>query len=223
MSFPIYILYQSRLIGDCLYSLITNCNGYNVHGLCAINHLDFRSFKGPSIIVIETGYLDVNVLSVVRKLKTNNHLVILVGHLMDNELVYQVIKEGLDAFVLKGCSKRNFLEALMQVEDGNKYFCSKVTEVLTSSLSRPSNKLTEREIQVMLQLVSLKNTKEISVDLNISEATVRTHRKNIMSKLGSKNYIGLLRYACRKGFLDSCGPEICKGCSRFKYLPTQMR
>lgn len=223
MSYSIYILYQSRLIGDCLYSMITNCNGYSVKGIYALSHMDVGLFSFPSIVVLETGYLDVNILSIIKDLKKRNHLVILVGHLINNELVEQVIKEGLDGFVLKGCSKRNFLEAIIQVGDGSKYFCSKVTELLSSRLSRPAKKLTDRELQVLLQLVSLKNTKEISSVLNISEATVRTHRKNIMSKLGSKNYMGLLRYACREGFLDSCGPEICKGCSRFKHLSTHLR
>lgn len=46
--------------------------------------------------------------------------------------------------------------------------------------------LTKREKEVFTLLVSNKSTKEIAMDLGISEKTVRNHISNAMQKLGVK-------------------------------------
>lgn len=46
--------------------------------------------------------------------------------------------------------------------------------------------LTRREKEIFLLLLDLKNTKEISEILNISDKTVRNHISNVMQKLGVK-------------------------------------
>lgn len=46
--------------------------------------------------------------------------------------------------------------------------------------------LTKREKEVFDSLVLNKSTKEIAVDLGISEKTVRNHISNVMQKLGVK-------------------------------------
>jgi len=63
-----------------------------------------------------------------------------------------------------------------------------------------SHKLSEREIQVLLMVCMDKSAEEISKTLNISTNTVYTHRKNILSKTGSKNKIGLVKFALKNGY-----------------------
>lgn len=48
------------------------------------------------------------------------------------------------------------------------------------------NILTIREKEVFTLLIKNKTTKEIALDLNISEKTVRNHISNAMQKLGVK-------------------------------------
>lgn len=51
---------------------------------------------------------------------------------------------------------------------------------------REKSILTKREREVFLLLVENKSTKEIALDLEISEKTVRNHISNVMQKLGVK-------------------------------------
>ena len=48
------------------------------------------------------------------------------------------------------------------------------------------NILTKREKDVFELLVQNKSTREIALELNISEKTVRNHISNVMQKLGVK-------------------------------------
>ena len=62
--------------------------------------------------------------------------------------------------------------------------------------------LSDREIEVMSLIVQGYINKEIADKLNIGLATVITHRKNIMDKLGMKSVSGLTIYAVMHGYVD---------------------
>lgn len=62
--------------------------------------------------------------------------------------------------------------------------------------------LSDREIQVMSLIVQGYINKEIADRLNIGLATVITHRKNIMEKLGMKSVSALTIYAVTHGYVD---------------------
>ncbi|MDB5271642.1 MAG: hypothetical protein JWO58_9 [Chitinophagaceae bacterium] len=59
-------------------------------------------------------------------------------------------------------------------------------------LSDKKNSLSERELQILNLLKLGKSSQEISVLLNISEHTVKQHRKNMLQKFNAKNTAELL-------------------------------
>jgi len=62
--------------------------------------------------------------------------------------------------------------------------------------------LSDREIEVMTLIVQGFINKEIAEKLNIGLATVITHRKKIMDKLGVKSVSALTIYAVMHGYVD---------------------
>ena len=62
--------------------------------------------------------------------------------------------------------------------------------------------LSDREIEVMSLIVQGDLNKGIADKLNIGLATVITHRKNIMDKLGMKSVSALTIYAVMHGYVD---------------------
>ena len=62
--------------------------------------------------------------------------------------------------------------------------------------------LSDREIEVMSLIVQGFINKEIAEKLNIGLATVITHRKNIMDKLGMMSVSALTIYAVMHGYVD---------------------
>lgn len=63
-------------------------------------------------------------------------------------------------------------------------------------------KLTPREREI-IELIALEySTKQISNILFISFETVRTHRKNLFSKMQVKNVAGLIRVAFERNILS---------------------
>ena len=70
----------------------------------------------------------------------------------------------------------------------------------TSAASKAST-LSRRQIEVLRLIASGNTTAEIAQRLHISEATVQSHRKEIMQKLGQKNIATLTRFAIEAGLL----------------------
>ena len=67
---------------------------------------------------------------------------------------------------------------------------------------RQQKTLSDREIEVMSLIVQGFINKEIADKLHIGLATVVTHRKNIMDKLGIKSVSALTIYAVMHGYVD---------------------
>ncbi len=102
-------------------------------------------------------------------------------------------------------------ETLNKFDD--KLFITEPIHQITQKLSSLSNtqkdvadnnftELTEREIDVLIQLVKGLSNKEIADVLNISIHTVMSHRKNITEKTGIKSLSGLTIYAISKNIIQ---------------------
>ena len=88
------------------------------------------------------------------------------------------------------------LLALQQSAHGHGKNMPPMPEVLNRKI------LSDREIEVMSLIVQGYINTEIAEKLNIGLATVITHRKNIMDKLGMKSVSALTIYAVMHGYVD---------------------
>ncbi|MCE5345709.1 MAG: response regulator transcription factor [Bacteroidales bacterium] len=90
------------------------------------------------------------------------------------------------------------LDGVIQISDSQEIISSTVEKLLNNTANNsllPSENLTERETEVLQQLVAGLSNKEIADKLNISIHTVISHRKNIVQKTGIRSQSGLVIYA----------------------------
>ncbi|HBK28659.1 MAG TPA: helix-turn-helix transcriptional regulator [Parabacteroides sp.] len=79
--------------------------------------------------------------------------------------------------------------------------CLRIDETVVSQPEKGKG-LSEREINVLRQIVKGFTNREIADHLNISLNTVLSHRKNITAKLGIKTVSGLTFYAMMNGIVS---------------------
>ena len=216
MKKHLVLLYKNLLWGESLASLLNNNPEFHVIKMLEFNELPDLDYSNTYIFLIEASCPNVELIEHVEFLKKKKQRVIVVGFILDNQFVDIIIQLGVDGFVLKSDSKDNLFLSINQAHRSEKFFSASVTEILSNHLmhTNDSSSLTRRELDVLIGIVNMHSTHQIAQELNLSEATVRTHRKNIMHKFGAKNYIGLIRYACRNGMLESPGEQFCAGCSK---------
>jgi DNA-binding NarL/FixJ family response regulator len=66
------------------------------------------------------------------------------------------------------------------------------------------DELTDRELDVLKQLVGGKANKEIGAQLGVSEETVKSHMRNILAKLGANDRTHAAMIAVRRGIIPGC-------------------
>lgn len=162
------------------------------------------------LVLMDVGMPVMNGLDASEKLRnTCPQLKILVlTTFADQRTIKKMLNVGVDGYLLKDSGKDSFLEAITKVMQGEKYYDQRVTEVMMDSLNKKSSKfntptpLTEREKEVIRLIAEGLSTNEIAERLFLSTLTVETHRKNISTKLGTKNVAMLVRYAIDEGLVD---------------------
>lgn len=95
----------------------------------------------------------------------------------------------------------NFDE-IISIDDTRDTILKKIQKHIKSTDDRNSNSLSDREIDVLKEIVRGRSNKEIADVLNISIHTVMSHRKNIMQKTGIKSQAGLTVYALTNNILN---------------------
>ena len=65
------------------------------------------------------------------------------------------------------------------------------------------DRITGRQLEVLLCICNEMNTKEIAEHLGIGSKTVETHRANLMQRTGAKTIVGLVRAAIRNKVIEA--------------------
>jgi DNA-binding NarL/FixJ family response regulator len=216
----IFIGYDDKLVYEGMASMLSSKPSYNVLGGARNGEDVFKrlKFEIPKVIIIEVGvpttanieYLaDLNV-------KYPHPKIMLISSICNNGYISKIMDTGIQSFILKSCNKEDFFNALSHLDDNKKYYCSTVTQMLLQEYHDMKDKdngvLTQRELDVLRGLVNGNTNKEISIDLKINESTVKTHRKNLMNKVGAGNLFSLVRYACRNKLINPGMDSFCLGC-----------
>lgn len=126
-----------------------------------------------------------------------------------------VLKCHIHGFLLKECEKAEIMEAINAAINAEKFICGKIVSLLTAekeintsnsyikTLSCDGLNVTEREIEIIVEIALGLSNKQIADKLHLSTHTVNTHRKNIMLKLGVNNTAGIVMFAVKNQLLQT--------------------
>lgn len=111
---------------------------------------------------------------------------------------------GVHGFLSKTSEPEEMEKALYSIIDFDFYRNSLVEQALQNSkkmLDPTREKLSNREVEILILICQEYTPGEISARLDISEKTFNNHRANIIAKTGARNNIGLYKFAVQHGYL----------------------
>ncbi len=166
----------------------------------------------PDIVLMDISMPVLNGIEATRQIKRDYphvHVLVLTMH-ESEEYVSQLLAAGASGYVIKSAASSELVQALRAVAAGQNYISPAVTRVLVESLlarqgdlrsGDPFQTLTGRERQVFQLAASGHTNRQIAEKLGVSIKTVKTHRANMMAKLGLHDRGALVKLAVQRGII----------------------
>ena len=116
-----------------------------------------------------------------------------------DEDIYRALKAGARAYLLKGMTSEDLVTTIRAVHAGKSHIPPAIAEKLAERMG--TEDLTPRELDVLKEIVNGQSNKEIATELNVSEATVKTHINSLLGKLGVTDRTQAATAAIQRGIV----------------------
>jgi len=160
----------------------------------------------PDVLLLDLIMPEMDGLAVLRELANEDVgvKVLVLTSASDDRMVLPAVRAGAAGYVLKTISAAELAEAVRKVIRGEPVLHPEITRMLMREVRRgpgavAGETFTQRELDVLSLLAHRLTNKEIAAELGISETTVKTHVRNILSKLGVSTRAEAARYAREQG------------------------
>ena len=162
----------------------------------------------PDIILMDVNMTPINGFDATRQILKNSPEAKIIGVSMHSMPAYakRMLQLGALGYVTKNSSKEEMLKAILEVNEGRKYICEEVKNIVAQQElddatvpSTDMNMLSRRELDIINLIKEGQSSKEIASHLDISLKTVEVHRYNILKNLNLKNTAALVNFINTQG------------------------
>lgn len=165
----------------------------------------------PDLILMDLSMPVMNGLEAIKKIKSDlPHIKIIILTISDDEAdIFEGIRSGAQGYLIKNINENQLISIIKGVAQGEASFSGVIAAKILQEFQKmtqkqeeeltSSEKITEREREVLELIVQGLSNKEIAVKLNVSSGTIKNHVANILYKLHLKNRIEAAVYALNHG------------------------
>ncbi|MFB7640817.1 response regulator [Peribacillus butanolivorans] len=163
----------------------------------------------PDIILMDIQMPVMNGLEATKRIKLKFPYVKIVMITVSDDItdLFDALKKGAQGYLLKNIQSEAWYEylkafALDEVPMSKEIAFQILKEFPQSTMTKEKTPLSTRELEVLQLVAKGLSNREISETLFISEHTVKSHLKNILSKLHLENRVQLTSYAFQQGLMN---------------------
>jgi len=189
----VFIVDDDELIRDSLEQLIksTGLKAETFSSAQAFLDVDLPDFASCLILDIRMpGLSGLELQNMLIKRGTLIPIIFITGH-GTVPMSVRAMKAGAMDFLQKPFEDQELLDLVNQALVQNKQ--TKEEQATSEAVQKCIDSLTNRELDILLHVVTGMLNKQIAFELNISESTVKTHRARIMKKMEVESFADLVR------------------------------
>jgi DNA-binding NarL/FixJ family response regulator len=198
----VLIVDDHPLMREALYDAIDTEASFEIVGQ-AVNGrqaVEMAASIKPDVIIMDLYMPVMDGIEATRQIMHENAAVRILAITSSNEddKVLSAIRAGAAGYMLKDATRERILFGLSEIAAGRRFIPPEIGEKLARALQgekEPIDPLTPRESEILALVGEGRSNPEIAKSLFLSEATVRVHISNIMSKLDLQNRSQVAVYA----------------------------
>jgi DNA-binding NarL/FixJ family response regulator len=160
----------------------------------------FRA-EAPDLTLMDLRLPDRNGVEAIRAIRAGSphaRIVVLTTYEGDED-IYQALEAGAQGYLIKGMPHDELVKALYRVYAGHRYLPQPVTEALSTRV--PGTHLSQREQEVLQLLFAGRSNREIADELQIKEATVKSHVSVILMRLNVEDRTQAVVEGLKRGLI----------------------
>jgi DNA-binding NarL/FixJ family response regulator len=166
----------------------------------------------PDILLLDVHLPDMDEETLLQEIRSirRDQKIIYLTLMRGTRYVHKLLRHQIEGYLLKNAAFEELLKAIKTVHEGGRYFSKEIDVIgegdFRSTLIVDDQKLpdilSKREIEILRLICNEFSNAEIAEKLFLSVSTIETHRKNIISKLGVNNTVGLVKFALKNKLID---------------------
>lgn len=163
----------------------------------------------PDVVLMDLNMPGAGGLAATKQLSlAHPHVAVLVLTMLDDDSVLPAIRAGARGYLLKDAGVDDLVRAITAVHQGETILSKRAAEHVHRRLSqavdpqRPFPELTDREHDLLQEILRGRNSQEIARDLGLSTKTVRNYVSNVLAKLHARDRAELVIMAREAGYPD---------------------
>ena len=207
----VFILAENRLLREALTRILSKKNDIQVVGACAFapDVVEQICHAAPDVLLCDSTAIALSDLRPITEVRAAipGLKVVMIGMDADQETFLRAVRDGIVGFVLKDASAMEVATAVRSVANGEAVcppsLCLSLFELVASQNAAPASfaikhnlGLTRREQQLVHMISRGLTNKEIALQLNLSEQTIKNHVHRMLRKLGATDRFGAVEI-CR--------------------------
>jgi DNA-binding NarL/FixJ family response regulator len=169
----------------------------------------------PDVLLLDVGLPDGNGLDLIPVVQAHTPAtkIIVLSCLTDENTLIRAIDGGVTGFISKGSSLSKLMSTIRKAAQGEIVLPSSLLFGLLKRYPRDKavvsveeqlwERLTPREQEVLACLARGKSGEDIARTLHIAPLTVRTHVRNLMSKLGAHSRLEAVAFGLKYGLIEA--------------------
>lgn len=189
----VYIVDDDASVRDALANLIRSI-GLNVVAFESAHEFLARPLRsGVCCLVLDVrmpGQSGLDLQSELMRTGEDIPIIFITAH-GDIRMTVQAMKAGATEFFPKPFREQDLLDAIRSCLEGAEHRCCRRQEI--HSIHKRFQELTNREREVMDELLLGRLNKQVAAQLGISEITVKIHRRHILDKMAASSLVELVR------------------------------
>jgi DNA-binding NarL/FixJ family response regulator len=184
----IVIIEDDETIRESYAYLINEAEGYTVVNTYSSAENALKGIKAddPHIVLLDVELPGISGLDAIPKIKAlvEDVYIIMLTVYDHQQTVFDALGKGAAGYLTKSVAPSKIIEALGEVMDGGGPMSANIARMVVHSFQRSQESpLTRRETEILEQIADGKTRSRIASEMFIDLETVKSHLKNIYSKL----------------------------------------